>query len=361
MKKSGLLLSVLLLLVLAGGWADRISLTPYAFPDLRFFPKMPVPPGKTISKEAVGLGRYLFYDPILSRDCTFSCASCHNQAYAFSDAPKRFSSGIDGNLTKRNTMPLFNLAWYPSFFWDGKASTIENQVLFPVRAHDEMDLDWKTAAQRLQNIPYYRSQFSLVYGGKPIDSLMIADAIGQFERTLLSYRSKYDMVFAGKAKFSDDEYAGFVLANDMTGADCLHCHTTDADALGTTGKFSNNGLDGYASPAQYPDQGQAAVSGKKEDAGKFKIPSLRNTGFTAPYMHDGRFSTLGQVVDFYSDSLKAGANVDSKMEFAHQGGAHLSPDEKRQLLAFLRTLNDSAFVRDPEFASPFSEDQKFPR
>lgn len=361
MKKHALLFSALLMLILAAGFADRVSLHPYVFPQLIFFPEMPEPSGKPVTTEGAALGKYLFYDPVLSRDCTMSCASCHRQQFAFSDAPNKFSRGIQGEFMKRNTMPLFNLAWYPSFFWDGRAASLESQVFVPVSAHNEMNLDWKTAAARIRSIPFYRNRFRLIYGDKEIDSLMIADAVSQFERTLISHRSKYDKVMAGKARFNDEEYAGFVLANDMTRGDCLHCHTSDGDALGTTAKFANNGLDSFSDFAAYPDQGLAAVSGKKNDAGKFRIPSIRNTGFTAPYMHDGRFRTIEEVVDFYGSGVKTGATTDSKMEFAHQGGAHFSAEEKKQLLAFLATLNDSAFVSDPEFASPFAAGKKYPR
>ena len=192
---------------------------------------------------------------------------------------------------KRNTMPLFNLAWYPTLFWDGRAESIEEQVFHPLRAHDEMNLDWAVATERVKQNEYYTAKFRAAFGDAIIDSNLIALAIAQFERTLISNDSKYDQVIRGEAYFTADEYEGFVLINDQTKGDCLHCHTTDANALGTTTKFSNNGLDTALRPDDYIDQGKAEFTGLTADVGEFKIPSLRNVAVTAPYMHDGRFET----------------------------------------------------------------------
>ncbi len=326
--------------------------TPYVFSELISFPEMPAtdnPP--TI--EGAKLGRFLFYDPILSSDNSFSCASCHKQAFAFSDAPKRFSKGIGGEVMKRNTMPLFNLAWYPSLFWDGKATSIEEQVFHPVQAHNEMNLDWPTAVQRIKQSKFYRPKFYAAFDNAEIDSTLIAKAIAQFERTLISSNSKYDQVIRGEAYFTAEEYEGFVLINDQTKGDCLHCHTTDADALGTTTKFSNNGLVAAFNPTDFEDKGKAEVTGKEKDIGKFRIPSLRNVAVTPPYMHDGRFETLEEVVDFYSEGVNRSYNIDSKMEFANRGGASLTKDEKEKIIAFLKTLTDSTFITNPEFGNPF--------
>lgn len=314
---------------------------------------MPLPATNPVTVEGVALGRFLFYDPILSRDSNLSCAGCHRQEAAFSDGPNIFSKGADNTLLSRNTLPLFNLAWYPVLFWDGKAVSIEEQVFHPVRAHNEMNLKWDIATERINKSRFYRSAFKVAFGNRPIDSSLIAKAIAQFERTLLSYRSKYDRVIAGKDYFTKEEFEGFELMNDMTRGDCLHCHSTDENPLGTTLGFSNNGLDTITNPVDYKDKGRGAITGKAYDNGKFKIPSLRNAALTAPYMHDGRFATLEEVLDFYSEGVKPSANIDSKMEFAHQNGAHLSAEEKRKMMAFLLTLTDSAFVSDPAFSNPF--------
>lgn len=314
---------------------------------------MPVADANPVTVEGVDLGRHLFYDPILSADSNMACASCHKQSAAFSDGQNAFSKGSGGSLMTRNTLPLFNLAWYPSLFWDGKAGSIEEQVFHPVRTHNEMNLQWQDAAERLRRSAFYRKKFESAFGNAAIDSIQISKAIAQFERTLLSYRSKYDSVLLGKAFFTKEEFEGYDLMNDMTKGDCMHCHNTDADPLGTILDYSNNGLDEVNDPEDYKDKGRGAITGKASDNGKFKIPSLRNLGFTAPYMHDGRFKTLEEVMDFYSEGVKAGVNTDSKMGFAHRGGVHLSKDDKRKIILFLNTMNDSDFTKDPAFANPF--------
>ena len=344
---------ILFCCLLLGSFSVEQFTSPYQFPELHLFPQMPLSSTNPVTKEGVDLGRHLFYDPILSYDSTLSCAGCHRQEVAFSDAPNLFSKGSNGSPVKRNSLPLFNLAWYPSLFWDGKAVSIEDQVFHPVRRKDEMNLKWKVAENRIAQSDFYKEKFKAAFGDQTIDSNLIAKAIAQFERTLISHNSKYDMVLKGKAYFTEDEYQGFVLMNDQTKGDCLHCHTTDADPLGTTLKFSNNGLDSIKDPYKYVDKGLGEVTGKVTDFGKFKIPSLRNVAITPPYMHDGRFYTLREVLDFYSTGVNVSVNIDSKMGFAHGGGTHLSSEEKKQIIAFLKTLTDSVFITNPAFSNPF--------
>jgi cytochrome c peroxidase len=250
-------------------------------------------------------------------------------------------------------MALFNLAWYPAMFWDGKAVSIEEQVFHPVRNITEMNLNWADAEKRLKKNKFYKVLFAEAFDANAIDSVLISKAIGQFLRTLISHQSKYDRVLNGKDLFTEEERQGFVLVNDQTKGDCLHCHTTDTDVLGTTLTFSNNGLDAITNSSDFKDKGLGSITGKPTDNGKFIIPSLRNILLTAPYMHDGRFKTLEQVLDFYSEGVKQCANIDSKMEFAHQGGAHLSQEEKQKIISFLKTLTDSVFISNPEYADPF--------
>jgi cytochrome c peroxidase len=353
MKKVFVVLLFCLLLMFTS-FKSRHTFTPYHFPELLFFPPMPANEANAVTKEGAALGRYLFYDPILSKDSTMSCNSCHKQEHAFSDAPNVFSKGRDGSLLTRNTLPLFNLAWYPSLFWDGKAVSIEEQVFHPVRAHNEMGLQWVVATERIKRNRFYRQKFNAAFGDEPIDSTLVAKAIAQFERTLLSYRSRYDMALKGKTFFTKDEREGLILMNDMTKGDCLHCHTTDADALGTMLTFSNNGLDTATNILSYKDRGRGGVTGRNEDVAKFKVPSLRNIALTAPYMHDGRFKTLEEVLDFYSEGVHAGINTDSKMGMAYKGGVHLTKEEKKQIIIFLKTLTDSAFITEPAFSNPFT-------
>ncbi len=340
---------MLLLLALVGmGFGIGPAGRPYVFPALSTFPAMPLPP-HPITIEGVALGRRLFYDPILSADGTLACASCHHQQHAFA-ASVRFDTGVSGVLQPRNTLPLFNLAWAGSMFWDGRAATIEEQVFHPVRNATEMNLPWTQVAQRLNGDQQYRAAFRQVFGNRLVDSTMVANVVGQFLRTLLSYRTLYDRVIQGLDTFDKDQRMGYELANDMTRGDCLHCHPIDDNPLGTTFLFSNNGLD--AAPAAFADKGRGAVTGRAADNGKFKIPSLRNLAYTAPYMHDGRFATLADVIDFYSEGVKPSPTIDNKMEFVHMGGAHLSATEKRQIMAFLLTMSDTAFVTDPAHGAP---------
>lgn len=327
--------------------------TPYQFKSVKYFSEMPVAKNNPVTVEGAQLGRFLFYDSILSQNKTFSCASCHQQKFAFSDGPNQFSKGVNGDVLTRNTPPLYNLAWYSAFFWDGRAKTIEEQVFFPVRAHNEMNLDWKIAEKRVQNSKFYKPLFKKAFGNLKIDSVLIAKAIAQFERTLISTNSKYDQVLRGEKYFTKEEYKGFELVNDQTKGGCLHCHTTDGNGLGTTGGFSNNGLDSANTFNAYKDKGVATTTKQQNDVGEFKIPSFRNLLFTAPYMHDGRFLTLKEVLNFYGNGVNKSFNVDSKMTFAHQGGNHLTEEEKQNVLAFLMTLTDSTFINNPEFSNPF--------
>jgi cytochrome c peroxidase len=354
MRKTVILLILSLWLLLAAAWKPTGREThPFPFPVLQFFPPMPSAADNPVTVEGAELGRYLFYDPILSADSTMKCASCHRQEAAFSDAPVRFSRDRSGKPLRRNTPPLFNLAWYPRLFWDGRAANVEDQVLHPVRAHEEMNLQWPEVVRRLQHSDFYMPLFRRAFGDVQIDSILITKAVAQFERTLISYQSRYDRVLEGKEQFTSEEYEGFEIVNDMAKGDCLHCHTTDNDALGVNPSFSNNGLDTGSSPFSFSDKGYGIVSGAPDDNGKFKVPSLRNIALTPPYMHDGRFSTLSEVLRFYSEGVKNSATIDSKMEFVHQGGVRLSASEQSKVIAFLKTLTDSAFIKNPAFGDPF--------
>lgn len=324
---------------------------PYRFPKLFFFPPPPNVSGMT--KNGVALGRKLFYDPILSRDSSISCSHCHQQEFAFTDSGKKFSSGIQGKNLHRNTMALFNLAWFPSYFTDGRAATLKALIRFPIHDEMEMNSNWDIILSRLRSSKMYRREFRKAYGQQKIDSNLVSDCVAQFLLTLLSNQSKYDSVIQGLAKFDSLEQDGFRLFNDQTKGGCMHCHVADGSGLGTTLQFSNNGLDSVFQWSDYTDPGRGGFTQRESDYGKFMIPSVRNLKFTAPYMHDGRFKTLNDVLDFYSDHVHVSANVDSRMEFAHQGGNHLNQKEKESLIAFLNTMNDDRFIRNKAFSNPF--------
>ena len=344
----------LLLVICSIGWTYRLTIgTPHVLTIPSYFPKPIDSLSLQLTDEAIELGRYLFYDSILSLDQNLACATCHQQAFAFSEGPFRVNQHTTNAPRERNTPPLFNLAWAKSLFWDGRSKSLMDQVLEVVPSHHEMQLNWKLAVKRIQGSSFYRKQFKSAYGKQRIDSSLIANAIVQFEITLISTNSKYDRVLQGLEYLTQDEYQGFVLMNEQTKGDCMHCHTTDGDPLGTTHKMSNNGLDRDELLLSSIDQGKFHVSGNIRDRGYFKIPSVRNLLFTAPYMHDGRFNTLEEVLTFYSSGVNTGAYTDFKMQHARKGGVQLSEKEQQQIISFLKTLSDSTFITNPSFRNPF--------
>lgn len=345
------LIASLLVAVVFGFKVSIDGSEPWPKPELRFFPAFPkhftMP-----TRAQVDLGRYLFYDPILSADSAFSCSSCHNPKQAFSDAGEAFSTGISGEMLTRNTPALFNLIWNESFFWDGRSASLSAQALHPVRDPNEMGLSWTQAEKRIRASAFYGPLFRKAYPDRSVDSLSITAALAAFQSILFSQDSKYDRVLRGEDYFSPQEYLGYTLVNLQNKGDCLQCHPTDPHALGTTGKFANNGLENAQSASDYPDSGRG-LEGPRDRNGWFKVPSLRNLAFSAPYMHDGRFETLEEVLDFYSEGLQEPYNADSKLQHAHKGGARLTKAEKEAILAFLSTLNDSVFIDNPLYANPF--------
>ncbi len=329
------------------------------------FPPMPQS-DLVLTEEGIALGKKLFFDPILSADNTQSCGSCHNQKWGFTDNGKAVSIGIDGVAGRRNSMPLFNLAWSPSFFWDGRRPTLKIQAFDPVVDPVEMHNTWPNALKSLQGHPEYPELFKKVYGVEDFDSSHVVDAIAQFEMTLISAGSEFDRIikevgidFQGVIPpFRDpDAYQGFLIFNreprrragDPPGGDCFHCHGGSGNILFTSNLFMNNGLDENPNPGLYEH------TKNPSDIGKFKVPSMRNLGFTAPYMHDGRFQTLEEVIDFYNEGVNPNSPNISPIMVKERGlanGLRLSDTEKRQLIAFLETLNDSSFIENPAFQNP---------
>ncbi len=312
---------------------------------------MPLPKNYAISKQGIALGRKLFYENILSRDSSIACASCHQQKNAFADSTQ-FSEGFAGSKQNRNTLPLFNLAWYKFYFWDGRVNNIEEQIFHPVRNNNEMNLNWTEAVQRISSQPKYKRAFFELYGKTEIDSVLISISIAQFLRTLISDGSNYDKILAGKRQFSADEYEGFELVNDLSRPNaCIHCHTTEGQSLGTNLTFVNNGLE-HSKLNDFIDKGFYNKTKNNKDIGKFKVPSLRNLKFTAPYMHDGRFKTLEEVLDFYSENVQHNENLDFRMK-ANNGKSIYSKIEKKKIIAFLNSMNDYEFIKNQKFANPF--------
>lgn len=311
---------------------------PQLFSDKILDPVIPFDNEQTV--EGIALGKKLFFDPILSANQTQACADCHAPENAFTD-PDRFSDGINGILGNRNSMPLFNLAWNydEKFLWDGSAFSLEHQAFSPVRDPIEMAETWSNVEQKLQSHTEYPELFEQAFGTKQIDSTLITKAIAQFERTLISSNSKFDKFLLGEATLTPQELNGFNVFMDENRGDCFHCHGSENNPLWTDNLFHNNGLD-----RAFSDLGLGAVTGDPADNGKFRSPSLRNLAFTAPYMHDGRFATLEDVINHYSEGLQPSPTIDPLMKKIAQGGVQLTPEDKADLKAFLLTLSDYEFI-----------------
>ncbi|MDT0553374.1 cytochrome-c peroxidase [Urechidicola vernalis] len=319
---------------------------PKLFSDNIIDPVIPFDNPQTV--EGVNLGRKLFFDPILSGDNSQSCADCHAPENAFSDAD-RFSEGINGDLGTRNSMPIFNLAWNydENFFWDGRAFSLENQALEPVVNPIEMHSDWKINAEKLANHAEYTELFYQAFGNVKIDSTLVTKAIAQFQRTLISANSRFDQHLLGTTTLTPQELNGFNIFMDESKGDCFHCHGNANNPLWTDNIFHNNGLD-----ATFTDLGLGAKTGDPADNGKFRSPSLRNLAFTAPFMHDGRFATLEEVIIHYSEGLQHSSTIDPLMKAVENGGVQLSESDKSDLKAFLLSLSDPTFINNPDFQNP---------
>jgi len=328
--------------------------TPYQLNIPSHFPNMNIPADNPMTVEGVELGRYLFYEKRLSGNDQMSCGTCHTPYTSFSDSAK-YSTGIDGIKGNRNAMALINLGWDSFFFWDGRATSLEQQILEPVPNPIEMHLSWKDAISKLKKDTYYRNQFYKAFGVEDFDSTHAAKAIAQFIRTMISGSSKFDIMYkiennkplsaSEQAVIIDpEEWAGYDLFKSLNGADCFHCHN---GPLMRVAKFSNNGLDGI-----FSDLGRGAVTNNPNDHGKFKVPTLRNIALTAPYMHDGRFKNLDEVIEHYSSGVHTSPTIDPLIEFSSQGGVQLDAQEKYLLKRFLMTLTDNTFINNPDFQDP---------
>jgi len=294
-----------------------------------------LPADNPLTVEGVALGKKLFFDARLSGNNSVSCGSCHGQQHSFDDTTQ-FSIGVNGVPGDRNSMPLINLAWNSRFFWDGRRNSLEAQAHDPVVNPVEMNSNWPDVLMKLQKDTIYPGMFFKAFGTRKIDSQLAARAIAQFVRTLTSFNSRYDRLsYKGEDVFTFSEMKGYELFNKFL---CPSCHK---EGLLTDGSFRNNGLD--LLPV---DSGLAKFTHSPADYGKFKTPTLRNIALTAPYMHDGRFATLREVVFFYSNGVNmASPNLDTNMVHL----TALAPMTRQQvddLTAFLLTLTDSSFINN---------------
>ena len=313
-----------------------------------------IPADNPMTEEGILLGRMLFYDPILSADSTMSCVNCHFPSMAFTDG-KAKSVGIQGIETPRNAMALINLVFIDSvFFWDGRSFTLEDQAILPIEAHDELNDSWENVEDKLQRHPDYPQRFRAAFGidrTSEITRDLAIKAIAQFERTLISGNSRYDqVVWNNQGRFTEEELFGEELfevetAITLEHPGCTHCHS---GVNFTNSAFENNGLDDPGSYEGFVDKGRGGVTGVLFDNGKFRVPTLRNIALTAPYMHDGRFATLEEVLEHY-------ASGGHGPEFSNTNirPFTMTEEEKQALLAYLHTLTDTTFTNNPAFQNPF--------
>jgi cytochrome c peroxidase len=351
------------------GWRAGSGTPLHGFEAPFVFGRFQLPADNPLTEEAVELGRRLFYDPRLSGDNTVSCSTCHLQRLAFTDG-KPTAVGVSGEALAFNSMSLANLMWGPRrFFWNGRASTLEEQALVPIQHPDEMAQDLDDLVDELAEDETYRLLFDAAYGG--LSPTSIAAALATFERTLVSANSRYDQFLRGEVSLTEQEELGrklFMAHPDtkasLRGANCIDCHSQFLTSGFNTrfDGFVNNGLD---SEAELP-AGLEEVTGKPEHRGLFKVPTLRNIALTAPYMHDGRFGTLEEVLDHYNEGIRVSSTLSplileaSNLDAASDTAAddrvslNLTAEETAAVIAFLHTLTDMDFVTDERFSNPFS-------
>jgi cytochrome c peroxidase len=353
----------------------RLPETPYHYADLELpshFKARVVrdldntPPDNPITDAGATLGRVLFYDTRLSANGTIACASCHKQKNAFSDPGNKFSKGYEGKETDRNAMPLVEARFYSRgrFFWDERARTLEDQVLMPIQNKVEMGQELPKLVELLAREPEYPELYRKAFGDSKVTKERTARTLAQFVRSLVSYQSKYDEGVV-QVRSRNDDFPNFSREENRGKAifmqRCATCHMPgQQDAVFSPQNPQNNGLDVDVKVA---DLGVADVTLDRNQAGRFKSPSLRNIEFTGPYMHDGRFAKLEDVIEHYSTGIKLHPNLDGRLRNLPPGGPpgrdrqtrgfQFSTQEKTALLAFLKTLSDPKFISDPKFSDPF--------
>lgn len=349
-------LPALILFLLANGCKEDVPFnedfddTPFVFEEVYRYPTIEVPSDNPVTMAKVELGRKLFYEEQISKSKTMSCGTCHNINDAFTDNGLALSTNDLGNLTARNASPLFNLAYTDKgFFWDGRVMTLEEAVDDAV--NNEQHPEWETTLANLELDDAYKLEFAKAFQNAKVNQDNVVKAIASFIRTMISKDSKYDLSVRGQANLTALEQEGFDLVFTTERGDCFHCH--GVYPFMTDNDFHDNGLQNTTTIAGYGDEGLGGFNGVSTDIGKMKAPPLRNLSYTAPYMHDGRFATLDEVIDFYSEGLHVTPNVDPLMKQALQGGVQLSAQEKAALKAFLLTLDDPIFISNEDFKSPF--------
>jgi cytochrome c peroxidase len=321
--------------ILLGIWI----LTPFPFQVPKGFP----PPvyrfaNNPRTKEGFELGRKLFYDGRLSKDGNFPCSSCHQQFAAFATYEHRLSHGFNNQFSFRNAPGLFNLAWAQELHWDGGINHIEVQPLAPLLDPHEMAEELNQVITKLKNDKDYPALFAQTFGSPGINSQRLLKALAQFTASLVSADAKYDQVKRGEAFFNSYEQSGYEIFRQK----CARCHL---EPLFTDFSYRNTGME---TDSTIHDYGRMRITGRKDDSGKFRVPSLRNVFLTSPYGHDGRFSTISEVLEHYNSGVVNGPCLDSSL----RKGIPISSDERFYLISFLGTLTDSNFIRNPMYADP---------
>lgn len=291
-----------------------------------------------LTEEGFQLGKELFYDPILSRNNTISCASCHLQATGFTHVDHDLSHGIDDRIGTRNSLALINLAWNKSFMWDGGINHIEVQPLAPITSTVEMDETLENTVHKLQQSEKYQLLFQKAFDTQKITGQLTLKALSQFLVMLNSTNSKYDKVMRKEAVFTATEQNGYTLFKN-------HCSSCHQEPLFTTDRFENNGL---PIDSTLNDMGRMKITQNPNDALKFKVPTLRNIQFTYPYMHDGRFTTLTEVIKHYNSGIQKSKTLSKLL----QKPMKLSDNDRVDLVAFLKTLSDNEFLFSERFSHP---------
>lgn len=293
-----------------------------------------------ITKEGFELGRTLFYDGILSRDGSISCGFCHQQTSAFTQHAHDLSHGIDDKLTLRNALPIQNLAWQKEFFWDGGVFHLDLFAVSPIENENEMDETLSNVLDKLRNHKTYPKLFEKAFGSPEITTDRFLKALSQFQLMCISADSKYDKYVRKEGvTLTSDELAGLEIFQQK----CASCHKGE---LFTDLNYRNNGLP----IGNINDTGRHRITLNEEDKYKYKVPSLRNVAETNPYMHDGRFRNLEAVLDFYSNNVTDSPTLDPLLQQNGRLGIALTATEKTQMIAFLKTLTDEAFLKKKELS-----------
>lgn len=291
-----------------------------------------------LTKEKVLLGRVLFYDPVVSKDGKVSCASCHSPFSAFTHTDHALSHGIHDSIGTRNSPALMNLAWQNTFMWDGAINNLDMQALAPISHPAEMGSSINELVAKLQSLKLYRNLYHDAFGDSSITGERTLKALSQFMLTLVTANSKYDKVKRHEETFTTQEENGYRLFKRH----CASCHT---EPLFTSNGFANNGL---AVDSFLKDYGKIKISRQSTDSLKFKVPTLRNIEYTYPYMHDGRFKKLSEVLNHYAQGIQQGNTLAPQLKT----DITLTSNQKVDLIAFLLTLSDKEFVFKPEFGFP---------